>query len=618
MVARALAGILGSAKGATGQVLLAGGWDDAVDRVLKTTPRRLDAAGVSPIRIARTDFTTIKWRVYERTKAGHRFLQRLDRDLSLGEHKVISGTSWPRVTEIDAVLVMDFKKGLLAIPALRMALAQYTGKIFILRTKGKAGDPVLGLPWTHLLTNRQELGRLADDLDLVPDPAIRKIKDKEWRFAPGLCSALERIPTRKGRRTVIVKLDKEGAVLLENGALSAVGLGDSLRGAWRGIGAGDMLTGYFVHQLIRGEKAVKALKVGVAAATAYCRSAEKVEQAGRYGIAASVEAALVRIVEQQIEVSRKAKLLKDEQKDHAEESRVRAASVRTLNIHAASWFLEGFSTVDEKLGREVLRLRRHVSAYAELEERDGRPFVAAICGGPGSGKSTLAKQLARAAGCEYVEENVAQWQSWEDLGRVCERIRTIRLTERLPLVFLDEVDAFVLGEPVYGKLLAPLWDREYRISGTEMRLGPTVFLLAGSNEFWRNAQKLSSVGEGRGDKQEKRKLRDLVSRFNVVPIQLPEWPRRKGDRLYIAVQILMREFPLTKRIERGVLRRLIEGPAHGPRSIERAAWMFEPKEVDILRCGDLLEGDEEGLEAHYMKGGKGGWRKDDVEVSIEA
>lgn len=594
------------------------------------------------IQAARTPFNTEKFRIYEQSSKGPKLAYRYDRDLywdkeaqrllkgdQIYDYNAKSDVDWPSPEEVGVVIVADFAKGLLDMKQVRDKLKKYAGRPFLLRAKRGAEHEVFTeLPWTLALPNREDLGKLVE-MEPVEPPSFRKA-EKIYALNPKLAESLIeffrnfRTSRKYPQRSVLVKLDREGALLCERG----LGVKDMITALvlpadqkkLAGIGAGDVLAANIAARLLKRVQLLIACKVAVPRATAFCKGATKISnpsdggQKGWYGVGVTINPATLREVKAGVRIGScqppsdaVAVLVKRKQQGRRCGAALR--SVEPVSIINASWFLDEFLTVDRDLGSEILRIKSEIRTYFEAQESKAKPFVVALCGSPGSGKSALADALAKALKFDVLKANAAQWTSVEDLFRLCEEIRTIRVKEGKAFVFIDEVDTAVGGEKLYGKLLAPLGDGAYSAFGYTRQLGPVVFLLAGSNAPWQTTRHLLAPLPPRKEKDNP-KLGDLVSRFSSPPIQVPTLRDRRLDALYLAAFRLHERHPEIAYVERGVLRLLCESePKHGPRSIQTVVRMFRTlKDPSRVTSEDLKHSDD-SIELHLGKPFPGAWQR---------
>ena len=649
VVARAAVAAAISAK-SDSKIYLAGAWEDGfkpADFIPYDERKLIPKGKIEFIQAAKTTFNTEKTRVYEQRSTGDTLVERYDRDLFWNREIYTFNleAEWPKSGDVAVVIVTDFRKGLLDLKKVRDKLKDYDNRPFLLRAKRKAREAVFaGLPWTLALPNRDDLGGLFEAEPVEP-PSLREVEEKSRplcelnpKLAESIMRFFQRFPTdsKHPQRSVLVKLDREGALLCERIASRVKCTAMMLPANEKklaGIGAGDVLAANLAVSLVKrrvsgpSDSYLRAFREAVPAATAFCQGATKIShpdgagdsQRGWFGVAVSTEPKNVQKVEARFTrlavkpPSTSVGILVSRNEQTRRCRRVLQAA-KPISIKHGSWFLEDFLTVDKDLGDEILGLKSRIRAYFEAPERNAKPFVTALCGEPGSGKSALADALAKALDCDVVRANAAQWTSADDLFRLCEEIRTIRVKEGKPFVFIDEVDAPVRGEMLYGKLLAPLGEAAYTSLGYTRQLGPVAFLLAGSNEPWTTGQKLLIAPLKKNCPP---KLNDLVSRFSSPPITVPVLAARRLDALYLAASFLHDRYPGTKKVERGVLKLLCEStPKHGPRSIKEVVRMFGAlKDQSCVTADDLKKNAQECVELH-LGPLPPKWRKDQTRIEI--
>lgn len=153
-----------------------------------------------------------------------------------------------------------------------------------------------------------------------------------------------------------------------------------------------------------------------------------------------------------------------------------------------------------------------------------RPLNFLLLASPGSGKSHLIKSIAQHLRDQDekisdVTFNMATMRSKNDLGQVLDHARNIAIEGRLPLLFLDEFDSDAKN---YSLLLPLLWDGSLDVGHRDLRLGRSIFFLAGSRkELPEKLELARNVSDPRSASQENTKLLDLFSRINGTVIQLP-------------------------------------------------------------------------------------------------
>jgi ATPase family associated with various cellular activities (AAA) len=180
----------------------------------------------------------------------------------------------------------------------------------------------------------------------------------------------------------------------------------------------------------------------------------------------------------------------------------------------------------------------------ELEAfKTGRARSCMMIAAPGSGKSLLARVLAEDHGLCFLEFNITQMISKNDLLDCFDVILTTQFENpsRRLLVFVDEIDAYLGGEPVYDAFLAPLESGVYRRAGKTFPIEPCFWLFAGTKDPTEQA--------------DARKARDFVSRLTLKPVamKMEENDAWQLENVYLGVTLLRLEFPDVREVSTVVL-----------------------------------------------------------------
>lgn len=114
-----------------------------------------------------------------------------------------------------------------------------------------------------------------------------------------------------------------------------------------------------------------------------------------------------------------------------------------------------------------------------------RPLNILVAAPPGNGKSFLIKQLIESANSEgnlsFEEVYVASFDETTQIYSIFQRVQSINLEGKIPVVFFDEIDSEVNNRPIYQKFLAPMWDGTFFIGKERHFLGKCIFFFAGSS-----------------------------------------------------------------------------------------------------------------------------------------
>ncbi|MBK9221929.1 MAG: AAA family ATPase [Saprospiraceae bacterium] len=147
------------------------------------------------------------------------------------------------------------------------------------------------------------------------------------------------------------------------------------------------------------------------------------------------------------------------------------------------------SPIKKQKIRELLR-----SLMKEEPTKLLRSEVCFIKAAPGSGKSHLVKSLARVLGLEFLQFNLSQIHSNDQLLNCFDKINTdqAKSNDNKPLlVFFDEINSKVEGELPYSHFLAPLEDGYYMRNNHKFQLKPCIWVFVGTDFETGNKDKAS-------------------------------------------------------------------------------------------------------------------------------
>jgi hypothetical protein len=247
----------------------------------------------------------------------------------------------------------------------------------------------------------------------------------------------------------------------------------------------------------------------------------------------------------------------------------------------------GLVTVDRGEIEALRSVQGLIADYCDRPQR--RPLNVAVFGPPGSGKSFGVEQIAAAARPGRIAVrtfNLSQFGHPGELHGALHQVRDVGLTGKVPLVFWDEFDTSLAGEPLgwLRYFLAPMQDGSFQEGQITHPLGRAIFVFAGGT-----APQFAAFGRGLGDAEQRRaKLPDFVSRLKgFLDVLGPNRQPRDGDadpyhvvrRAILLRSLLERHAPALFHdvqgrrrldIDDGVLRALLETRAyrHGVRSLE--------------------------------------------------
>src|SRR5258707_8614540 len=114
----------------------------------------------------------------------------------------------------------------------------------------------------------------------------------------------------------------------------------------------------------------------------------------------------------------------------------------------------------------------------------GRPLNILLAAPPGTGKSFLIKQIIASiesrVQVSFEEVYIASLEHSTELFSIFQRIQSINLEGKMPVIFFDEIDAKISGSHLYAKFLAPMWEGTFYLGKEKFFLGKCIFFFAGS------------------------------------------------------------------------------------------------------------------------------------------
>lgn len=223
------------------------------------------------------------------------------------------------------------------------------------------------------------------------------------------------------------------------------------------------------------------------------------------------------------------------------------------SYYTQQW-LPDYATVDYDHIIGVHNVLESIKAYI-VDTSLKRPLNFLLLASPGSGKSHLIKSIAqhlrdKKAKVSDVTFNMATMRSKNDLGQVLDHARNIAIESRTPLIFLDEFDS---DERNYSLLLPLLWDGSLDVGHRDLRLGRSIFFLAGSRKALSDKLKTArDISDSRSAQHDDTKLLDLFSRISGTVVRLPVLSdvteNHIPDKFVVAMSLLRHRFKACYRV----------------------------------------------------------------------
>jgi len=168
-------------------------------------------------------------------------------------------------------------------------------------------------------------------------------------------------------------------------------------------------------------------------------------------------------------------------------------------------------TVDRREIEALHSIQSLIAEYCRAPQK--KPLSVAVFGPPGSGKSFGVEQVAKSILDEIkiLTFNLSQLGQLKDLYDALHQVRDVGLSGKIPLVFWDEFDANLNGQPLgwLRYLLAPMQDGSFQEGQLVHPLGRCIFVFAGGTSHC-----MDEFGSQLTDEQKRAaKLPDFVSRL---------------------------------------------------------------------------------------------------------
>lgn len=152
-------------------------------------------------------------------------------------------------------------------------------------------------------------------------------------------------------------------------------------------------------------------------------------------------------------------------------------------------------TVDRREMESFRSIRALVGEYCR-QSRPKRPLSIAVFGAPGSGKSFGIIEVANSflpGQIKTLEFNLSQFSNPDDLRQAFHQVRDVRLSGLIPLVFWDEFDTAMEGQPLgwLRYFLAPMQDGSFQEGQLTHPIGRSIFAFAGGT-----SESMENFGQG--------------------------------------------------------------------------------------------------------------------------
>ncbi|MCP4581156.1 MAG: AAA family ATPase [candidate division Zixibacteria bacterium] len=156
---------------------------------------------------------------------------------------------------------------------------------------------------------------------------------------------------------------------------------------------------------------------------------------------------------------------------------------KVLQLWRGEGILPGYICTDRQKRSNIQGLVASVADFSR-DNNPAHPLSCLLTGAPGGGKSHLASCLAKKFDMHFMEYSIAQMATAKDFIDCLATISSVqnRSDEKL-LIFIDEVNAHIEGNPIMGLLLGPLWGGSFVFEGKSYRLRPATWIFASTGSI---------------------------------------------------------------------------------------------------------------------------------------
>jgi len=213
--------------------------------------------------------------------------------------------------------------------------------------------------------------------------------------------------------------------------------------------------------------------------------------------------------------------------------------------------VSGYVCLDGTKRGELRKLTREIRLF--FAEGNRQHTACMLVASPGSGKTYLVGQLAESMNLRSLSFNITQMTSRMDLTDCFDTIVTTQARNRgeALVVFIDEINAVLEGNPVYDAFLSPLEDGVYVRGGKVFHIDPCIWIFSGTEDpSFVDLSKSSAIRAAE-------KKSDFVSRLSLGIMDIRRPPgSTKGpiENVYMGVNIIVNEYPDVRYVSDKILK----------------------------------------------------------------
>lgn len=236
---------------------------------------------------------------------------------------------------------------------------------------------------------------------------------------------------------------------------------------------------------------------------------------------------------------------------------IKSAKESTLEMFRAYSVIPGYVTCIKRKQEVIRKVVKELKLFSMDSLRTGSVSIM-LTADPGGGKTFLAKKLSEIFNFTFLHFDITQMIHRDDLLDLFDRVANEQAkSNRLVLIYVDEINALLDGHPIYSAFLSPMEDHTYVRHEGAFSLQPCAWLFTGTvedNQVINSTDKLPDF-ESRLTIKERMDygfFRSQCNRIEDNPKELEETARL--EQVYLGASLINYRFPSVQQISEDVLK----------------------------------------------------------------
>lgn len=429
--------------------------------------------------------TTRVIRQYQNGEDGLYQVNRIDWEIKNNSYNIGETDLSLVLKKPDFIIVHDLNKGVINNELIEKLIQLFPDADWIIRSKNQ--DP----EWIDNIDEDKIILQIMGEDRIINSPAESWLLNKELTE-----NAIEHLKNSKGKNTILLSARNE--IILRNTKAQKCLIGFSSNGQSPlvDLGWSTAVSGLLSFQLISGRSSLNKddLKSCLEKVNSYCG----VSIPDSIGIKPEINTVVTIIENDWKEIISNWKKARDPKNIGI----IEKDKVKRIEIWRGAPILPNYITVVSKKQEIINKIYLSLKDFKKSTDQT-RSLSILLQADPGAGKTFLAKTLADQLGFELIRYDITQMMHRDDLLDLFETVATKQAkNSKKILVFVDEINARLEGNSIYGAFLTPLEENFYIHHGKNFSIQPCAWLFAGTQK--------DQHGIDAADK-----LQDFVSRMTI-------------------------------------------------------------------------------------------------------